>query len=191
MGLFGSRINLGDHLPKLEADLYGGFRGSLESGVGYDLGAVYYNYHLPTHPDFNYVELYTGASYRWASAKLYFSPRFGGNAGADMVGGNAAAFYFTTEAAYPVSTNLTLLAHAGYSFGDYWDRERAQGFSRPYLDWYAGAGYAWRHLSLTLRWVDGGNLREARATALNILSTQGRLILGVSTTFPWTSTGAP
>src|SRR4051794_5050783 len=51
-GLFGSRIELGRDMPRIEADLYGGYEVTLPSGVGYEVGAVYYNYHLPTHTDF-------------------------------------------------------------------------------------------------------------------------------------------
>jgi len=184
-GLFGSRIELGHDLPRIEADLYGGYRGALASGVGYELGSVYYNYHLPTHADFNYFEVYVGTSYGWAGAKLYYSPRFAGNAGAQMLGGSSSAFYFTSDATYPLPHNFSLIGHLGYSFGEYWNRERELGYARPYIDWAAGAGYFFRHFSFTLRWVDGSDLREGRAPERDILSTQGRVIVGVSTSFPW------
>ena len=185
LGLFASRIDLGHDLPRVEADLYGGYHRTLASGIGYEVGSIYYNYHLPAHSDFNYFELYAGGSYRWASAKVYYSPRFGGNAGTRMLGRSSSAYYFTSDATYPLPRNFSLIGHFGYSFGEYWDRERALRAARPYMDWGVGGGYLFRHVSLTLRWVDGSDLREGRNAMQNILSTRGRVILGVSTTLPW------
>jgi len=85
----------------LEMDFYGGFKGEVAPGLGYDVGAIYYYYPqsgVDRDPASNYVnkkinnqELYLGLSYGPLSAKLYY----------------ATGDYFKTS--YLASTNATAL----------------------------------------------------------------------------------
>ncbi len=67
----------------LEMDFYGGYKGEVAPGVGYDIGAIYYYYPqsgVDRDPTSNFVnkkinnqELYLGMSYGALSAKLYYA----------------------------------------------------------------------------------------------------------------------
>jgi uncharacterized protein (TIGR02001 family) len=184
LGAWGSRIDLGARSPGLEVDFSGGFRKKLSVDGSYELGSVYYTYHAPNADEFDYVEVYTGATFRWAAARLYFSPKFGGNAGREMLHGDVSAFYLTTEVAYPLRANLSFTAHAGYSFGNYWDKQRDGNYGRPYFDWSAGLGYTHRRLTFMLKWIDGSALAESNSTMRGVLSTRAHAVFAVSTTFP-------
>ncbi|MGH8032354.1 MAG: TorF family putative porin [Luteimonas sp.] len=82
IGGFGSSISwLSDADPDIsssvEFDVYGGYRGALgDSGVKYDLGAIYYAYPGDFPSGFNSAdttELYAGLSYGLFSAKYFYS----------------------------------------------------------------------------------------------------------------------
>ena len=60
-----------------EVDLYTGFSGGDEDGLGWDVGLVYYAY--PDESDFNYPEIYGSLSYGWFKGKLWYSNDFGGD----------------------------------------------------------------------------------------------------------------
>jgi hypothetical protein len=53
------------------------------------------------------------------------------------------------------------------------------------MDWSAGLTYSWKHLDMSLKWVDGSDLKTANNTKDNISSSDGRAIFTISTTFPW------
>lgn len=65
----------------LEMDFYGGFKGELVPGLGYDVGAIYYYYPQSgvdrtgafASKKINNQELYLGLSYGPVSAKLYYA----------------------------------------------------------------------------------------------------------------------
>ena len=67
----------------LEMDFYGGFKGEVAPGLGYDIGAIHYYYPqsgVDRDPTSNFVskkinnqELYLGLSYGPVSAKLYYA----------------------------------------------------------------------------------------------------------------------
>ena len=173
--------------PSLEVDVYGGFKKTLESTAGYDVGAVYYTYHLDGGKDFNYLELYAGGSYQWFSGKLFYSPKFGGNAAEDALGKNISAWYASGDIAYPLSKTWTFVAHGGYSFGDYWDKLKAQTPSagEPYLDWAVGVGVTTGYFAWSAKYINGSDLAEARHTTDDLFSSKAKFVVAVSTTFPW------
>ena len=161
-----------------EIDLYTGFSGTLgEGGPGWDAGLIYYTYQ---ESDYNYREIYASLSEGWFKAKVSYSDDFGG----DTTRGNTPAFYVDTNVAVPLPANFTAQAHVGYSGGDYWqDLDRA-GTGREYFDYSIGVGYAIGKFNLALKWVDGSDLKQSDGTPGHILSSEGRAVLTVSTTFP-------
>ena len=61
----------------MELDLYGGFAGDLDNGLSYDVGVIGYLY--PDTDDLDFVEIYGGLSYEFASGlglggMLYIDP---------------------------------------------------------------------------------------------------------------------
>jgi len=174
VGAWGSNVDFGPGGVDLEVDLYTGFAGESEGGLGYNVGLVYYTY--PDDSDLNYFEAYGGISKDWFSGKLWYSNDFGG----DSTDGDTPAFYAEVNGAFPLPQNFSLLAHAGYSFGDYWDDTNSE-----YFDYSLGIGYTLKKFDLALKWVDGSDLKAADGTPGDVFSSESRVILTIATTFPW------
>lgn len=56
VGAWASNVDFGPADVDYEVDLYTGFSGGDENGLGWDVGLVYYSY--PDESDFNYPEIY-------------------------------------------------------------------------------------------------------------------------------------
>lgn len=157
-----------------ELDLYTGFSGGEEDGLGWDVGLVYYTYE---ESDLNYPEIYGKLNYGVFSGALFYSN--------DYVNSSENAMYLSGDVNVPMPQNLSLLAHAGYSFGDFWDGGDGES-SSDYIDWSVGVGYTAGHFDLALKWVDTtldeGDFGFSRDDVFN---TEGRVIFSVATTFPW------
>ena len=178
VGAWGSNVDFGSGDPDVEIDLYGGFKKSLDSGFGYDVGAVYYTYHDSPSPSANYVELYTGASYQWLSGKLFYSPDYGGHSTA----GHTAAWYLSADAEIPLPKDFTFQVHAGYNFGEYWDDA-----GEEFVDYSVGIGYTVGKFDLALKWVDGSDNESLKHTPGDVFSSDSKVVFSISTTFPWSS----
>lgn len=162
IGAWASNVDFGPGDPSYEVDLYTGFSGGDEDGLGWDVGFQYYAY--PEESDFNFPEIYGGLSYGMFSGKLWYSNDFGGT--------DESSFYLQGDAAVPLPANFTLDLHVGYSDGD--GIEAAYGVSN-YFDYSVGASYSIEKFDLSLKYVD---------TDIDDAETD-RLIFSVSTTFPW------
>jgi uncharacterized protein (TIGR02001 family) len=175
IGAWGSNVDFGDELDiDLEVDVYAGFSGSSEGGLGYDVGVVYYAY--PDDNDFDYMEAYASLSKAWFKGKLWYSNDFGG----DTTVGETPAWYAEINGTFPLPQNFSILAHAGYNYGNYWEAADSE-----YLDYSLGVGYSINNFNLALKWVDGSDLEIADGTPGDVFSSEARVILTVATTFPW------
>jgi uncharacterized protein (TIGR02001 family) len=180
---FGATSPLKD--PKVELDLYTGFTKTLDSGLSYDLGGIYYTY--PEESDFNYLEGYAGLGFTAKSGasikgKFFYSPDFGGK----TTPGNTPAEYISADGSFPLPQNFSVIGHAGYSWGDYWDFAKLVkngAFGRPYFDYSVGVGYTLGKFSLAAKWVDGSDNKEAKD--FQFFSSKARVVVTVATTFPW------
>lgn len=173
IGTWGTNVDFGDDVD-IELDFYGGFSKTLDSGIGFDVGLLYYTY--PDDSDLNFFEVYGGVSKDWFSGKLWYSPDFGG----DSTSGDTPAWYLEANAEFPLPRNFSLTLHAGYSGGDYWDDADSE-----YFDYAIGLGYTAGNFSLGLKWIDGSDLKVADGTPGDILSSESRVVFTVATTFPW------
>jgi uncharacterized protein (TIGR02001 family) len=182
IGAWASNVDFGDAVDvNYEVDLYSGFTKSYDNGFGWDAGIVYYSY--PDESDFNYFEIYGSVTIDWFKAKLWYSDAFGGDAAKDLaqatVGDDAvSAWYLEGNATFPLPANFSVLLHAGYSTGDYWDN----AFGDDQLDWSAGVGYTAGHFNLALKYVDTDGDVVVTDDAFN---NEGRVIFTIATTFPW------
>ena len=162
-----------------EVDLYTGFTGTVgDAGPTWDAGIVYYTYEKSAY---NYPEIYVGLSKDWLKAKLSYSNDFGG----DTTAGKTPAFYVEGSAAVPLRVGFTLLTHAGYSFGDYWDDLHDAGTGGKYFDYSVGVGYTHGNFNFAVKWIDGSDLKEADGTRGDVFSSEGRVVVSVATTVPW------
>lgn len=179
LGAWASNTDFGDDDVDYEVDVYTGFSGGAEDGLGWDAGIVYYAY--PDESDFNYLEAYAGLTYSWLEGKVSYSNDYGG----DTTGGDTPAWYVEANGTFPLPSNFSMLAHVGYSFGDYWDDLDDADEGRPYVDYSVGVGYTAGHFDLALKWVDASDLKESEHTPKDVFSSEARVVFTISTTFPW------
>jgi uncharacterized protein (TIGR02001 family) len=170
IGAWASNVDFGEDDVDVEVDLYTGFSGETEGGLGWDVGFVYYAY--PDDSDFNYMEIFAGISKDWFDTKLWFSNDLGG----DTTPGDTEGFYLEANGTFPLPQNFSLLAHVGYSFGDYFDD------SDEVLDYSLGVGYTAGNFDLALKYVDTDTDAVTRGDVFN---NEGRVVFTISTTFPW------
>jgi uncharacterized protein (TIGR02001 family) len=170
VGAWASNVDFDNDID-YEVDLYTGFSGGEEDGLGWDVGFVYYAY--PDDSDANYPEIFGKLSYGLFSGGLYYSN--------DWINSNDSSLYATADVSVPLPQNFSLNFHAGYSFGEYFkDRDT------EYLDYSAGIGYTAGKFDLGLKYVDT-SLDEGDAWfgGDDVNNTEGRVIFTISTTFPW------
>jgi|APFre7841882724_1041349.scaffolds.fasta_scaffold14478_4 uncharacterized protein (TIGR02001 family) len=190
VGAWASNIDYGDGFDgNIELDLYGGFAGEIEGGMGWDVGLVWYTYPdssetrsrcrvdeplVPTDCEISdYPELYAGISYQWLELKQWYSN--------DLSGSDKDGFYTEGNASFELPANFTLGLHLGYNYGDAFD-------NTEYMDYSVSVGYTLSHFDFTLKWVDNDLSRgDALYTTDDAFNSEGRAIFSVSTTFPWSN----
>ncbi len=158
VGAWGSNVDYGD--KGVEIDYFAGYAGTA-GAFGYDVGANYYTFTgFPGDTDLNTLEFYAGLSKDWLSGKLWFTD--------DAASSGDSAFYLETNAAFPLKNNFSLIAHAGYSFGD--------AYGDEVLDYAAGVGYSYKNFNFTVKGVD-----------TDVAGEDIRLVATISTTLPWSN----
>jgi uncharacterized protein (TIGR02001 family) len=181
IGAWGSNVDFGPSDPNLEVDLYTGFSKQLDTGLNYDIGGVWYTYHSAPNPGANYVELYAGLGYTDQSGmsikgKFFYSPDFGGKS----TPGDTSAEYIQADFSYPLPANLSIIAHAGYNFGDYWKDFLNDS---EYFDYSVGLGYTAGNFNFAVKYIDGSDLKDTPGT--EVFDSRDKVVVSVATTFPW------
>ena len=174
IGAWASNVDFGSEAGiDYEVDIYSGFSGGDEEGLGWDVGFVYYAY--PDDSDANYPEIYGKISHGMFSGALFFSN--------DYVGSSENAFYAAGDVSVPIAdSGFSLDLHAGYNFGDFWDQEGGS----EYIDWSVGGSYTVGNFDLGLKWVDTTlDNSDFWFSSDDVNDTEGRVVFTISTTFPW------
>jgi uncharacterized protein (TIGR02001 family) len=181
-GTWASNIDWGDCCNEsVEVDLYAGFAGG--ETISWDVG---YNYYwFPSADDAgDFGEFYFALGFEdWVTAKAWYAN--------DYADSDLEAWYFEANGGVPLPADFSIGWHAGWSDGQYWDGDE-------YFDWSLGVNYAWRNLEFGLAWVDGSDLDDLddfckgldkdfypECKDKDVLSTDGRVVLSVATSFPW------
>lgn len=170
-GVWASNVDWGHGDPNVEIDYYAGWGGGED--ITWDLGISYYTY--ASAGDYNYAETYLGLGWKYFEAKAWYSWDYAG-----LDGKNER--YFEGNVTYPLPANFGLTGHIGYSNGSGIGASFGQ---TSYMDWSAGVTYSWKHIDMSLRWVDGSDLKTVEHTHDDIFSSEARAIFAISTTFPW------
>lgn len=173
VGAWGSNIDYGDGVDDdFELDLYAGFAGGAEGGLGWDAGIVFYTY--PTGDDVeDYPEAYVGLTYNIVEFKQWYTNDY---AGTDLDG-----LYSELNVTFELPAGFGLGLHAGYNYGDAFE-------DTEFVDYSVGVTYTLNHFDLSLKWVDNDlSDSDPLFTEDDVFNTEGRAILSVSTTFPWSS----
>lgn len=149
-GLWGSNISWisdfgsSDGGNSLELDLYAGYRNSIgETGIGYDVGAIYYWYPGDTFNDFDAdtVEIYGALTYQWAGLKISYNlDNYFGYEGDTGSNDSDGTTYYDLYVNIPVGkTGVTVNLHYGILDVKH---DLASPSELSYNDWKVGASYA-------------------------------------------------
>jgi uncharacterized protein (TIGR02001 family) len=106
-GAFGSTVRLdppGPAAASFQVIAYGGYAARLASGVSFEAGGDYSAFSGAN--DFNYGELFVGASAQNLSARIHYSPRYFGTA--------SSGVYGEVNASHPLIDSVRLQAHVGF-----------------------------------------------------------------------------
>jgi len=110
----------------LEMDVYGGYKGELTAGLGYDVGVLAYVY--PGNSTGNTTEVYAGLSYGPLTAK------YSHTVSSDYFAYGSKAAYFNVAYAQPLAAGLTFKAAVGAT------RFKSAGVS-DFTDYSIGLSY--------------------------------------------------
>ena len=108
----------------LEMDFYGGYKGAITEGLGYDVGLLQYYYPQKNKEvNFNTTELYGALTYQFLTLKYshtvskdYFGfGEAGEQAGLGYRPKGRGTGYLEANASFPLVDRLTLNAHVGYT----------------------------------------------------------------------------
>lgn len=197
---WGSNVDFGDSVDgNVEVDLAAGFAGEWGGGVRWDIGGIVYLYPGSGADEGNaldpdddkskieeYAEWYAGIGWGPVDVKYWYSPY--------LYNVDETASYAEANAAFELPWELGLNLHAGYSFGDAWDSfedaARADdpeysGDDADYYDWSVGLARSFGRFDFELKYVDtitDGSYWDVDSGANR---NDNRVILSVSTTFPW------
>ena len=167
VGAWASNVDFGDNTD-IELDLYTGFTGKTDAGLGWDAGFVYYTY---DEDQYNFPEIYAGLSYSYFKGKLSFTNDWGG----DSTDGHVRAVNLALDAKVPLPVkDLAATAHIGRSDGNH-------GFE-DYTDFSVGVAYTLQKFDLGLKLV---TTDASPKTKDDVFNNETRLIFTVATTLPW------
>lgn len=139
-----------------EVDLYGGYTKTLKSGIGFDVGLLYYYYIDATLKNTDFFEPYAAVMYTLGpvSTKLGAAYAWGGQSGLNYTSGNDDNIYVYGEASVGVpKTPITLKGHLGYTNGSL-GLVNANPKNDHYFDWSATAEAVGGPLKVGVSYVD-------------------------------------
>jgi uncharacterized protein (TIGR02001 family) len=117
----------------IEMDFYGGYKGEITKGLGFDVGALHYLY--PGKATATTTEIYGGLSYGPGTAKLSYtvSEEYFG------VAKGRGTIYLDLSANYEIMKGLTLNGHLGAT--QYSSKGKSVGGGVSYIDYKLGGTY--------------------------------------------------
>jgi uncharacterized protein (TIGR02001 family) len=134
VGNWNSNVSSGAGYPggNIEMDFYGGWKKTF-GDVGADVGFIYYNY-PGTNPKIDNKEIYFGGSWKFISAKLFYSLADYFKLKTPTGGSTKGTYYVDLSANYDLGGGVGLVGHFGHTkVKDYSDAS--------YSDWKLGATY--------------------------------------------------
>jgi uncharacterized protein (TIGR02001 family) len=184
-GAWASNIDYGPQDGDIELDLYAGWAGESEGGVGWDVGLVWYTYPdssstvdpvlgpIPSIAD--YPELYAGVTFGPVELKQWYTNDYGGT--------DLDALYTELNYGFELPADFGLNLHVGYNYGDYFKDVTTV----EYFDFSVGVSKTLGHFDLELKYT-GTELDEddfGITSFPDLFNPEPRVLFSVSTTFPW------
>jgi len=107
LGALISNVHVDPAASGLSGQFYAGYARPFGDQKSWEVGAVRYVFpHPSVPPDYDYSELFVGASTHWLSARLYYSRNY------FQIG--SSAVYAELNAQQPLIEHVALLGHLGY-----------------------------------------------------------------------------
>lgn len=180
-GAWASNIDYGSDIDgDIELDLYLGFAGETQGGVGYDVGLVWYTYpdssSSPTASSISdYPELYAGLTFGPVELKQWYTNDYGGS--------DVDALYTELNYGFELPKGFGLNLHLGYNYGDAFD-------SFEYFDFAVGLTKTVGNFDMELRFtgteLDEQDVGLPPGTSFgDVFNPEPRVLFSISTTFPW------
>ncbi len=128
-----SNVRIDPDVVGLSAQIYGGYTRPIGERASWDIGVATYVFPHPTMgPDYDYTEVFVGASFDSLSSRLYYTNSYFG-------GGQAA--YLELNGSHAINDRITLIGHVGY-LGLSQPREPTSNAQRESLfDFLAGINF--------------------------------------------------
>jgi len=169
IGAWASNIDFEPLDGDVEVDLYASYTGEISETTSWTTGITYYLY--PGSDDIGeYPEIYVGLNTGPFSFKQWYTN--------NLYDSDESAWYTEANATFELPNNFSILAHAGYSWGDAWDL-----LGEEVLDYSIGVGYTAGKFNLALKYL-GTDADELKVTD-DVGNNEGRLVFSIATTFPW------
>jgi uncharacterized protein (TIGR02001 family) len=186
IGTWASNLNYGDDYDgSFELDFYASFTGDISESVKWSAGLTAY-----TYPDSSaraatptqdarfkiepYLEGYVDITFgSWNAAQWYAD---------DYSGLGVGAQYTELNFTYELPRGFGLVAHLGYSWGEYWEDDALGG--GELFDYSLGVSYEAGHFTLGAKFTatDASGERQVGSGAF---ANDARVVLSITTTFPW------
>ncbi len=182
-----------------EVDFVADYSGGDDKTYKYNFGFVDYTY--PGQSILDYPEIWGTISKDWFSASLHYSWDFFG--GTYPASSNSSAYYVEANGTWALGTaGYALAAHAGHSWGDFWDNGAQFYAAFPagaYSDYSIGVTKSFGHWNTSLKYVDTTgyydsngydkkqtrNINGSGFANEHVFSGEGKAMLAISTTLPW------
>lgn len=161
-GIWASNVNFGGE-ASTEMDYYAGYAGETSSGVGYDVGIIYYDYEGESELD--YIELAFSLSYMGFSAGINYSDEFGD--------GGPEYLYYSAGYEMDLAEGFTLGFNVGYTDtnqDDFWEDG-----ADTYMDYGVTLGYSTAGVDFALAFI-GTDLDDVDAA-------DDRVVFSISKSF--------
>jgi uncharacterized protein (TIGR02001 family) len=181
-----------------EVDFIADYSGGDDKTFKYNFGFVDYTY--PGQSILDYPEIWGTISKDWFSASLHYSWDFFG--GSYPASSNSSAYYVEVNGTWALgNAGFGLTAHAGHSWGDFWDNPAqfyAASPAGPYSDYAIGVTKSFGHFNTVLKYIDttsyydsgGYDKKQTKGYANeDVFSGKGKVLFSISTTLPWAPPG--
>ena len=146
-----SNVRIDPDVVGLSAQIYGGYTHPIGERAAWDIGVVTYVFPRPSMgPDYDYTEVFVGASFDTLSSRLYYTNSYFG-------GGQAV--YLELNGSRAVNDRITLIGHVGYLGLDQPRESASSGQRSSLVDFLAGINFDVSGFTLGLSIV-GTNARQ-------------------------------